>query len=153
MSTTGILLKNQDSTVPLHCCSLYIADTVNNRVRMVSPEGIIITVAGNGSRGFSGDGGHATNAELHFPTSVAVGADGRWVHCAISDALNPVTSSVLSMCLPLLCTACTLQTLGTAVFAWSPPLESSARWQATASMAILVMMARQLLPRCAAPLV
>jgi RHS repeat-associated protein len=57
--------------------SLYIADLDNNRIRRVRPDGIMTTVAGNGSYGFSGDGGPATQAQLNFPTGVAVGPDGR----------------------------------------------------------------------------
>ncbi len=56
--------------------SLYIADIENHRIRRVGPDGIITTVAGNGQRGFSGDGGPATAAGLHHPTGVAVAADG-----------------------------------------------------------------------------
>jgi uncharacterized protein (TIGR03437 family) len=52
--------------------NLFIADTYNHRVRKISPGGIITTVAGNGTPGFSGDGGPATNAELSQPSSVAV---------------------------------------------------------------------------------
>src|ERR1035437_9836985 len=44
--------------------NLYIADTSNNRVRKMDTNGIITTVAGNGTNGFSGDGGNATNATL-----------------------------------------------------------------------------------------
>src|ERR1035438_6040673 len=40
------------------------------------PNGIITTVAGNGTNGYSGDGGAATNAELFSPTNVAVDATG-----------------------------------------------------------------------------
>ena len=47
--------------------NLYIADTSNSRVRMVSPAGIITTVAGNGVGGYSGDGGPATSAQLSIP--------------------------------------------------------------------------------------
>jgi len=54
--------------------SLYIAAS-NNRVRRVSPDGVITTVAGNGAAGFSGDGGPATSASLN-PYGVAVGPDG-----------------------------------------------------------------------------
>ena len=49
---------------------LYIADTDNNRIRMVTPDGIITTVAGNGAAGFSGDGGPAANASLNSPLVV-----------------------------------------------------------------------------------
>jgi uncharacterized protein YjiK len=56
--------------------NMYIADSGNNRVRKVSTSGTITTVAGNGSYGFSGDGGPATNASLSYPTGVAVDAAG-----------------------------------------------------------------------------
>ncbi|MFZ5699038.1 MAG: Ig-like domain-containing protein, partial [Pseudomonadota bacterium] len=56
--------------------SLYIADTGNQRIRRVDPDGIISTVAGNGTQGFGGDGGPATRAELNLPFSVAVAVDG-----------------------------------------------------------------------------
>ncbi len=56
--------------------SLYIADTSNNRVRRVGPDGIITTVAGTGVAGFSGDGGPATAAQLGVPYDVAVAPDG-----------------------------------------------------------------------------
>jgi sugar lactone lactonase YvrE len=61
--------------------NLFIADTDNNRIREVTPQGIISTVAGYGSgtygsHGFSGDGGPATAAELNFPYGVAVDALG-----------------------------------------------------------------------------
>jgi uncharacterized protein (TIGR03437 family) len=51
---------------------LYIADTWNNRVRKVSANGIITTVAGNGSAGYSGDGGPAISAQLALPMALAV---------------------------------------------------------------------------------
>jgi uncharacterized repeat protein (TIGR02543 family) len=50
---------------------LYIGDSVNNRIRKVNTAGIIITVAGNGSGGCSGDGGPATSAQLGYPDGVA----------------------------------------------------------------------------------
>jgi trimeric autotransporter adhesin len=56
--------------------TLYIADTWNFRVRKVSKEGIITTVAGNGTQGHSGDGGDARNAQIGFPFGLAIGADG-----------------------------------------------------------------------------
>jgi len=51
---------------------LYIADSGNNRVRWVSVDGNMFTIAGNGNAAFFGDGGPATAAALHNPRSVAV---------------------------------------------------------------------------------
>jgi hypothetical protein len=44
--------------------NVYIADWQNQRIRKMDPAGIISTVAGNGQRGFSGDGGPAVDASL-----------------------------------------------------------------------------------------
>jgi len=56
--------------------NLYIADTGNNVIRKVDTAGKITTVAGNGTAGFSGDGGPATSAELSTPFGVTVDAAG-----------------------------------------------------------------------------
>lgn len=65
---------------------LYIADSYNNRIRRVSHvTGLISTVAGTGERGFSGDGGAATSANLHFPEGIAVDFAG---NLFISDTVN-----------------------------------------------------------------
>ena len=56
---------------------LFIADTGNNRIREVNlATGVITTVAGNGTCGYSGDNGPATAAELDDPTGVAVDSAG-----------------------------------------------------------------------------
>jgi sugar lactone lactonase YvrE len=56
---------------------LFIADTLNSRVRRVDPKtGIVTTVAGNGTQGFGGDGGPALSAELSEPSGVAVDGSG-----------------------------------------------------------------------------
>src|SRR2546428_739985 len=53
--------------------NLFIADTINNRIRQVAAgTGIINTVAGPGTPGLCGDGGPATSAQLTYPTSVVV---------------------------------------------------------------------------------
>ncbi|MER7625352.1 RICIN domain-containing protein [Streptomyces sp. NPDC126503] len=65
--------------------NLYIADTDNHRVRRITPDGQIRTVAGTGTPGFSGDGGPATAAELNGPYGVAVDGAGALY---ITDAEN-----------------------------------------------------------------
>jgi sugar lactone lactonase YvrE len=65
--------------------NLYIADTLNNRIRKVDVNGNIITVAGNGTAAYAGDGGSPTSASLNRPTSVASDAAG---NLYIADASN-----------------------------------------------------------------
>ena len=70
-----------------------IADAGNNEVRKVSSKGVITRVAGTGTVGDSGDDGLATDAELNFPTGVAVTADGGFL---IADAGNDEVRKVSS---------------------------------------------------------
>jgi uncharacterized protein (TIGR03437 family) len=66
--------------------NVYIADSLNNRVRMVDTKGVISTFAGNGTvnpPGFWGDTGPATDASLHLPTALAVDSSGK-VYIAVS---------------------------------------------------------------------
>jgi DNA-binding beta-propeller fold protein YncE len=65
--------------------TLYIADTDNQRILSVFGESTP-TVAGNGSAGFSGDGGPATAAQLNMPVGVAVDSTGRFLY--IADLIN-----------------------------------------------------------------
>jgi sugar lactone lactonase YvrE len=70
-------LLNGPSALALDAAgNLYIADAANFRVRKVSPDGTIITVAGTGIPGFSGDGGKATAAQLNRAEYVAVDPAG-----------------------------------------------------------------------------
>ncbi len=62
--------------------NVYIADFGNNRIRKVTAsDGKISTVAGNGTQGFSGDGGLATDAQLNSPNNVSVDKDGNLIIC------------------------------------------------------------------------
>jgi uncharacterized protein (TIGR03437 family) len=56
--------------------NLYIADTLNSRIRMVTAGGAISTVAGTGFAGYTGDGGPAINAQVVRPTGLAVDSAG-----------------------------------------------------------------------------
>lgn len=56
--------------------NLYVADTGNHRIRKISANGTISTVAGTGTAGFNGDGGAATSATLSAPAAVVVDAAG-----------------------------------------------------------------------------
>jgi uncharacterized protein (TIGR03437 family) len=71
--------------------NLYIADQGNNVVRMVSAAGIISAFAGNGTQGYSGNGGPATAAQLNGPQGVAVDSSG---NVYIADTLNSVIREV-----------------------------------------------------------
>ncbi|MFM1876906.1 MAG: hypothetical protein RL266_2643, partial [Bacteroidota bacterium] len=55
---------------------IYIADRNNSRIRKINSEGIISTIAGDGTTGFSGDGGLAINAKLGRPTSITTDSVG-----------------------------------------------------------------------------
>jgi len=65
--------------------NLYIADTENHRIRKVTTDGMIATIGGTGTAGFSGDGGMATAAQFNFPDSLAVDLQGT---IYVSDKVN-----------------------------------------------------------------
>jgi uncharacterized protein (TIGR03437 family) len=65
--------------------NLYIADVGNQRIRKVSPSGIITTIAGNGSTGYSGDGGPAVDAGFYNPVRVALLPNGNILVADQSD--------------------------------------------------------------------
>jgi uncharacterized protein (TIGR03437 family) len=78
--------------------NLYIADFGNNRIRKVS-NGVITTVAGTWTPGFSGDGGPATSAQLNLPERVAVDSAGNLyiadtINCRIREVSNGVITTV-----------------------------------------------------------
>ena len=69
--------------------NLYIADYGNHRVRKVNAEGIISTVAGNGSLGYDGDGGLAIEALLDRPYDVAIGPLGD-IYVSVQNAVRKI---------------------------------------------------------------
>lgn len=56
--------------------NIYVADTSNQRIRKITPSGTIQLVAGDGARGYSGDGGPPERASLNGPTGIEIGPDG-----------------------------------------------------------------------------
>ncbi|MGD0771575.1 MAG: SMP-30/gluconolactonase/LRE family protein [Candidatus Solibacter sp.] len=56
--------------------SIYFTDTNNSRIRKITPDGIITTIAGSRFTGYSGDGGPATSAALSFPRCIAISPNG-----------------------------------------------------------------------------
>ncbi len=66
-----------DGGLAYHQNALYIADSLNNRIRKVDlATGVITTIAGTGEMGYSGDGGSALAAALYNPRDLEIGPDG-----------------------------------------------------------------------------
>lgn len=84
-AATGAKLNYPTGVAVDRAGNVYIADANNNKVRKVSTTGVITTIAGNGTSGFSGDGGAATAAQLKYPTNIAVDLSG---NVYITDANN-----------------------------------------------------------------
>jgi trimeric autotransporter adhesin len=84
-ATSSQLSKPNDIAVDLSG-NIYIADTYDNRIRMVTKDSrIITTVAGTGVSGYSGDGGQAVEAQISRPRGIAVHPNGKLY---IADSTN-----------------------------------------------------------------
>jgi hypothetical protein len=78
--------------------NIYIADGTNYRIRMVNTSGIITTFAGNGTSGYSGDGGQATAAEFDWPGGVAIDYAGNiYIPDAVANCIRKInTAGIIS---------------------------------------------------------
>ena len=78
---------------------MYIADSWNHRIRKVTVStGIITTIAGTGSAGYSGDNGAATSATLYDPRGVALDASGRTLYYCLLHrytVINAVSDNIV----------------------------------------------------------
>ncbi len=76
---------------------MYIADTGNNRIRKVLPNGNIVSIAGNSFAAYAGDGGPALQAELNNPEAVAVDSAGNvYIADTYNHAIRKVTGTVIT---------------------------------------------------------
>ncbi len=76
--------------------NIYIADAVNNRVRkVIASTSIIITIAGTGAEGYSGDGGQATSASTQYPHGVNLDRVGN-VYFGVGNSYNGVRKITVS---------------------------------------------------------
>ncbi|HLY17953.1 MAG TPA: hypothetical protein VKR61_12060, partial [Bryobacteraceae bacterium] len=77
--------------------NLFIADTGNHCVRVVTPDGLIQTVAGTGVAGSGGDGGASTSAQLNAPGAVAVDATGAiWIADTGNNSIRKLTPGAVT---------------------------------------------------------
>ncbi len=89
---TGAQLNSPEGVTVDAAGNLYIADTWNNRVRKVTANGTITTVAGTGTYGYSGDGSPATNAHIRRPRGVAADSAGNF-YIAENAAVRKVATN------------------------------------------------------------
>ena len=93
---TSALLNSPQGVAVDSAGNLYIADNGNSRIRKVS-NGVITTVAGNGTLGFSGDNGPATSAQLNRPFGVAVDSAGDlYIADAGNNRIRKISNGVIT---------------------------------------------------------
>jgi trimeric autotransporter adhesin len=74
--------------------NIYIGDKINNVIRKVNTSGIISTIAGTGTAGYSGDGGSALSALMHYPAEIIFDTGGNMY---FSDGLNNVIRKITNV--------------------------------------------------------
>ncbi|HUA58933.1 MAG TPA: hypothetical protein VML19_09280 [Verrucomicrobiae bacterium] len=92
-AATSAQLFNPSAVALDYSGSLYIADTGTNRIRRVSPSGIITTIAGDGVAAFKGDLGPAASSELNAPASLALDSSGNII---VADTANQRVRKIAS---------------------------------------------------------
>lgn len=97
-AATSALLNTPCGICTDESANVYIADSGNNRVRCIDTSGIITTVAGTGTKAYSGDGGDATGADLCTPYDVAYSPIDNSLFIADTEnsCIRKVTSQIIS---------------------------------------------------------
>jgi sugar lactone lactonase YvrE len=73
--------------------NIYFIDSGNNRVREINTSGIITTIAGNGTTGYTGDGGAATQATLNLGTAIATDKIGNiYISCSSNNVIRKINT-------------------------------------------------------------
>ena len=97
MAATSMLLSSPRNLLAIDGGGLYISDFGGHRVFQLSTGGLLTTVAGTGTPGYSGDGGMATAALLAFPAGLTVGFDGSlYIADSLNHAVRRVSSGVIA---------------------------------------------------------
>ncbi|MDA1188809.1 MAG: hypothetical protein O2854_03925 [Chloroflexi bacterium] len=84
--------------------NIYFSDSGNHRIRKIDTNGIVTSVAGNGTRGYEGDGGLAINAQLNRPNDIHIGPDGTlyiadtYNHCVRAVGTDGVITTAAGTC-------------------------------------------------------
>ncbi len=86
-------LNGPQGVAPDNSGNFYVSDTGNNVVRKVAKNGVIATIAGNGTPGSNGDGGAGTSAQLNAPMAVVADSSG---NVYVSDSLNAKVRKISS---------------------------------------------------------
>ena len=97
MPATSMRLAAPRNVLAADDGSLYISDFGGHRVFQLSTAGLLTTVAGTGVRGYSGDGGLATAAQLAYPAGLAMGFDGSlYLADSLNHAVRRISSGVIT---------------------------------------------------------
>ncbi|EFC38021.1 predicted protein [Naegleria gruberi] len=95
---TSAQLSSPKGLVVSSSGEMFLADSGNNRIRKVFSNGIIVTIAGTSSVGFSGDGGLSTDAQLNNPVNLAIRQLRSLSEIYISDAGNHAIRKLTAFC-------------------------------------------------------
>lgn len=97
LAATSMLLNSPRNLLAIDGGGLYISDFGGHRVYQLSTGGLLTTVAGTGTPGYSGDGGMAAAAQLAYPAGLAVGFDGSlYVADSLNHAVRKISSGVIA---------------------------------------------------------